>query len=45
MISGEKTQIQAQKQYVLFPADVFIVARMKLSLTGMVILLLEWTKR
>lgn len=29
----KKTQIQAQKQCVLLPADVFIVAKMKLRLT------------
>lgn len=40
MISGEKTQIQAQKHYVLLPADVFTVAKLKLRLTGVVILLL-----
>lgn len=40
MISGEKTQTQAQKHYVLLPADVYTVAKMKLRLTGMVILLL-----
>lgn len=40
MISGEMTQIQAQKQCVLLPVDVFIVAKMKLRVTGTVILLL-----